>query len=305
MELYHLRTFVAVAEEGNLTRASERLFTSQPAVSAHIKALEEALGVALFDRTPKGMRLTSIGEDLLPRARHTLAAAGAFVEHARSLSGEIAGSVRIGLNSDARFLRVAALQTGLAARHPHLDVSMLGGSTGLNLPALRAGRLDASFISGERDDSDLVLHRLCDEHLVVAAPRAKRLRASGLEMSALARLPWIFTSPECAYYKAMQGIFQAHGCEPLRTLMADQEDAVLELVRAGAGLGIVRAGLIDGDNDRACELPVAVPPVPLQFAYLRARAGDAVIGALVAVLREVWGLDGAAAPVPAIRVVAG
>ncbi|MCP5237554.1 MAG: LysR family transcriptional regulator [Zoogloeaceae bacterium] len=53
MELYHLRTFVTVAEEGHLTRASERLFTSQPAVSAHIKALEEELGVTLFERTPR------------------------------------------------------------------------------------------------------------------------------------------------------------------------------------------------------------------------------------------------------------
>ena len=61
MELYHLRTFVTVAEEGHLTRASERLFTSQPAVSAHIKALEEELGVTLFDRTPRGMQLTPAG----------------------------------------------------------------------------------------------------------------------------------------------------------------------------------------------------------------------------------------------------
>ncbi|WP_168734333.1 LysR family transcriptional regulator [Pseudothauera nasutitermitis] len=305
MELYHLRTFVAVAEEGNLTRASERLFTSQPAISAHIKALEETLGVALFKRTPKGMRLTSIGEDLLPRARQTLAEAGAFVQHARSLRGELTGSVRIGLNSDARFLRVAALQTGLVARHPHLDVTMLGGTTGSNLPALRAGRLDASFISGERDDSDLITHRLCDEQLVVAAPRSMRARAAGADVKALARLPWIFTTPDCAYFKAILAVFQAQGCEPARALMADQDDAVLELVRAGAGLGVVRAGLVGGEGDRACELPFPMPRIPLQFAYPRARAGDPVIRALVEVVREVWELDGAAAHEPAIRVVAG
>ncbi|WP_168735286.1 LysR family transcriptional regulator [Pseudothauera rhizosphaerae] len=291
MELYHLRTFVAVAEERNLTRASERLFTSQPAISAHIKALEETLGVTLFDRTPKGMRLTSVGEDLLPRARRALAAAGDFVQHARSLRHEITGSVRIGLNTDARFLRVAALQTGLAARHPHLDVAMLGGTTWLNLPALRAGKLDAAFISGTFSDSDLTLHYLCDEPLVVAAPKAMRARITDVDIARLARLPWVFTSPDCAYFKVMHALFHANGCEPMRTLLADQEDAMIELVRAGVGLGIVRAGVIGGDADSAYELPVPLPSVPLQFAVLRERAGDLVIGALMEVLREVWELE--------------
>jgi DNA-binding transcriptional LysR family regulator len=61
MELYRLRTFLAVADEQNLTRAAERLHISQPSVSTHIKALEEGLGVTLFIRTPKGMILSQEG----------------------------------------------------------------------------------------------------------------------------------------------------------------------------------------------------------------------------------------------------
>ena len=68
MELYQLKTFVVVAEEGHLTRASERLHASQPTVSAHIKALEEELETKLFSRTPKGMRLTEAGERLKGKA---------------------------------------------------------------------------------------------------------------------------------------------------------------------------------------------------------------------------------------------
>jgi DNA-binding transcriptional LysR family regulator len=66
MELYQLRSFAAVAELGHLTRASERLHISQPAVSAQIKALEDELGVALFERVSSGMVLTSAGRKLLP-----------------------------------------------------------------------------------------------------------------------------------------------------------------------------------------------------------------------------------------------
>lgn len=288
MELYHLRTFVTVAEERNLSRASERLFTSQPAISAQIKALEETLGLTLFDRTPKGMRLTAVGEELLPRARQALAAAGAFVQHAKGLQDELVASVRIGLNTDARFLRVAALQAGLAARHARLDVAMLAGTTGVNLPALRVGKLDGAFISGECADPEMSTVWLCDETLAIAVPKALQARIGDGEIATLAALPWVFTTPDCAYFAAMRTLFDAHGCEPTRILLANQEDALLELVRAGVGLGIVRAGALADDADVACELPVALPSVPLHFAHLRRRANDPVIRALRAVVEDVW-----------------
>ena len=72
MELYQLKTFITVAEEEHLTRAAQRLNTSQPAVSAHIKSLEEELGLSLFIRTPKGMRLTEEGTALKSRAAEAL-----------------------------------------------------------------------------------------------------------------------------------------------------------------------------------------------------------------------------------------
>ncbi|HEY1407941.1 MAG TPA: LysR family transcriptional regulator, partial [Promineifilum sp.] len=68
MEIYQLRTFVTVARESSITRAWELLFLSQPAVSAHIKAMEDELGLVLFDRTPRGMGLTSHGVKLLAKA---------------------------------------------------------------------------------------------------------------------------------------------------------------------------------------------------------------------------------------------
>ncbi len=74
MDIHQLRTFVAVARERSITRASELLHLSQPAVSAHIKAIEDALGLTLFERTSRGMSLTRDGERLLAKAEQTLAA---------------------------------------------------------------------------------------------------------------------------------------------------------------------------------------------------------------------------------------
>ena len=291
MELYHLRTFVAVAEEKHLTRAAERLFTSQPAISAHIKALEETLGVTLFDRTPKGMRLTRVGEELLPRARQALAAASAVMQHAKGLQDELIGSVRIGLNTDARFLRLTALQAALAASFPRLEVSMLTGSTGTNVPAVRVGKLDGAFVTGEIDDPTLSVCYLCDEPLIVAAPTAFREQITSTDVAALARLPWVFTSPDCSHYRAMRVLFEAHCCEPVRTLIANQEDALVEMIRAGVGLGIVRKGVLSADDPQAYELPVALAPAPLQFVHLKKRDNDPVIRAVVQALCTVWDID--------------
>ena len=96
MELYLLRTFVTVAEQGHLTKAATLLHVSQPAVSGQVKALEEALGLRLFERSPTGVRLTKAGEALLPRARSALAAAAEFTTSAKKLAGHLTGKARVG-----------------------------------------------------------------------------------------------------------------------------------------------------------------------------------------------------------------
>src|SRR4051794_10662494 len=96
MELYQLRTFVTVADSGHITRAAEKLHLSQPAVSAHVKALEEELGVRLFDRNPGGMLLTRAGGQLRDRAEKVLAEVEHLRQLAASLRGEIVGRLRVG-----------------------------------------------------------------------------------------------------------------------------------------------------------------------------------------------------------------
>ena len=106
MELYQLRSFAAVAESGHLTRAADRLHISQPALSAQIKALEDELGVALFERVSSGMVLTSAGRSLLPEAQKVVSAAQSLRSHARAIKGEVVGRARVGTVSDPEFVRV-------------------------------------------------------------------------------------------------------------------------------------------------------------------------------------------------------
>jgi DNA-binding transcriptional LysR family regulator len=107
MELYQLRSFAAVAELGHLTRAAERLHVSQPALSAQIKALEDELSVALFERGASGMTLTAAGRQLLPEAERVIAAAQTMKSEALALRGEVTGRIRLGTVADPEFIRLA------------------------------------------------------------------------------------------------------------------------------------------------------------------------------------------------------
>ena len=99
MELHQIKSFVTVAQTGNLTRAAERLNTTPPSVSAHIRQIEEQLDLKLFLRTPKGMELTGAGKALLQKAKEILDTTREFSRAADRLRGQVSGSLRLGINA--------------------------------------------------------------------------------------------------------------------------------------------------------------------------------------------------------------
>ena len=124
MEIYQLRSFIAVAKMGHLTRAAEKLHLSQPSVSAHIKALEDEFGLSLFERTYSGMTLTLPGKRLLTEAEGILVAAEAMRHTAKALKGEITGRVRVGTSSDPGFIRIGEFCNAQMEHHPSLEVEL-------------------------------------------------------------------------------------------------------------------------------------------------------------------------------------
>ena len=292
MELYQLRSFVAVAEVGHLTRASERLHVRQPAVSGQIKSLEDELALTLFERTPSGMELTFAGQRLLADAEKVLAAAQALRNNASSLKGKVAGRVSVGTLSDPGFIRVGEFLGATVERHPLLQVELHHELSGAAFAKVRDGELDAGFYFGALAHPGVDGLRLRGIVYRVAAPAAWKHRVVDADWGAIAALPWIVTPPISTHYQLVRALFDKHRMEPTKVVEADQEFVIANLVVSGVGLSLIREELAL-EKEAAGEVCLwrdVRLETDLWFIYRVGSKSDPVISAMLDVLTDTWKL---------------
>ena len=148
MELNHLKTFVVVAEERNLTRAADRLYMTPPSVSAHIKALEDELGVILFIRKPQGMEITEHGEILRVKAEKILHSTREMLNLSKKLQVSLTGTTRIGLSATSSYQRAAKLISQMQKEHPDIELTFLASCTHKIIQGLKNHSMDAGYMFG-------------------------------------------------------------------------------------------------------------------------------------------------------------
>jgi len=241
MELYQLKTFVAIAREGSLTKAAERVFTSAPAVSAQLKALEDELGVKLFERTPRGMSPTEAGLSLLEEAERTLASAMRMRSAADQLRGAAQGVVRFGTVVDPVALRLGEVLVTLAERHPQVTLQLKQGLSYETLSAVQRGELDCAYVlSDDEQIEGMNVRRLAAVDLVVTLPLPVAEAHPELSLDQLTHMPWVGTPPSCILRVHLEKLFAGAGREyrPART--ADGESAIRSMVASGMGAGLLR-----------------------------------------------------------------
>ncbi len=293
MELNQLKTFVTVAEEQHLTRAAERLYTSQPAVSAQLKALEESLGVVLFDRTPKGMVLTPSGEKLLVEAQAALDAASRVMSQAKAIQGEVLGQLSVGVNSDFAFLRIPGLLQSASQTYPGLQLSFVNSMSPDILLDIRKGKLDTGFFFGVCPTADLHVVQLANIQTAVVAPASWADKIKGAPIEALAPLPWVYTTERCPFYALKEALFNDKHLAPSKAVFVDNEDAIRELVKGGSGIALLRAD----DAERAEAEGWGVrwsgvsPSIELSVAVQLRRVQEPIIQAWLEELGKCWPVD--------------
>ena len=293
MELYQLKTFITVAAEENLTRASERLYTSQPAVSAHIKALEEELGVALFIRSKKGMQLTKEGQLLLPKALEILDSAGDLLNQARRLQGKPMGNTRIAVSSNSPHLGIMDFLGVMMKEYPGIDLHLLQ-SISYGVPTnLLKGECDAGFFIGNNPVAEIKALRLGTVNVVIAGPAQMQQQIKHSDLDEISRLPWIWQTACGLFHQFGNEMFCDECFKASRSIIAEDEATMKSLIIAGAGLGLMLEAEAD---EMEKEGKITIWPkekicAEFSFVFLEKRKTDPLIQAMVNSLHKVWKVD--------------
>ena len=289
MDLHQLRSFVAVAQAGHVTRASEKLHLSQPTVSGHLRALEGELGVTLFDRQSSGVALTHAGRLLLEDAEKVLAGAQALRDHARAIGGTLDARLRIGTILDPAYLRLGELLAVMRERYRLIEVELHLAVSGVGLEKVKNGELDAAFLLGDPDDADVRAIPLEPIRYVIAAPAQWRERLK--DWDDLSRETWILPPPQGRLHRMAREMLRSHRLSPASVMESDQESAILNLVTAGVGITLMREPLAR-EREAAREVfiwPEVDARTTLVLCYPAARESSPEILALVRAVEDVWG----------------
>lgn len=239
LELRHLRLVEAIAEEGGLTRAGDRLHLTQSALSHQLKDIEGRLGATLFLRLKRRMVPTTAGERLLASARTVLTEVRSTEDAIRRQARRGEGLIRIAVECYTCYHWLPALLAPFHRRFPRVEVRIAAEETRRPVAALLEGRLDMALVSPAPRDPRLRLRALFDDEMVVvlspAHPLASRtvIHPRDLEGENL----YLYSPPEES--TVMRRVLLPAGVRPRRITQVMLTEAILELVRAGQGVSVL------------------------------------------------------------------
>lgn len=289
MDLTQLRAFVTVAREGNLTRAAGRLHLTQPAVSLQVKALQQSLKVQLFIRSPAGMSLTPEGMKLLPLAEKVLAGSQELLHAAHSLTTTVSGQLAIGTILDPEFTRLGSFLKTLVEAYPQISTQLQQGMSGWVQQQILDATLDVGYYLGPASKEIHTLTLTSFTYYVVA-PESWRQRVQGKDWAALATLPWIWAPPASVHNRLLTEVFAAQQATPVKVALVDQEASMLDLVKSGIGLSLVRDSIALRES-QAHGLAIADKvrlETELSFICLASRRAEPAISAAFNLIDRLW-----------------
>jgi len=245
MELRHLRYFVAVGEEQHYGRAAERLHVAQPALSRQIQDLEQEIGVRLFDRLPRGVRLSAAGGSFLDDARRILQQVNEAAMRAGRVARGQSGTLRVGFTESASWHGVVPDSLRhFRAMQPEAELQLYPSASLEQMDAVRSGRLDTGFVfSMPKSDSDLDQLLVAVHNLVLAAPKGHPLtKIRKLRLRQLNDMPfvWFPRRQSPGYYdRLMQTCFRGGLKTPNIVQEAVDQATMLSLVSCRLGVAFV------------------------------------------------------------------
>ena len=277
-EFGQLRCFVAVGEELHFGRAAQRLHMTQPPLSRQIQLLEHAVGVGLFERTSRSVRLAPAGRTFLPEARRLLRLAEAAALDAKRAARGDAGNIALGFTSGSSYAFLPRLVKAAAAELPDVHLVLREMRNSEQMEALAAGRLDAGLVRLPIEltcvGREAILLAVPEDHPLAVAKAAPGLRD-------LDRAPLVMYSPteNRYFYDLVSGLLRAADVAPEYVQHGTQIHTILGLVSAGMGLALVpesaRNLLVRGVTLRDLS-PVPLATAELQLVWRRGHDNPAL-----------------------------
>jgi DNA-binding transcriptional LysR family regulator len=243
MELHRLAYFVAVAEEGNFTRAAERLHVAQPGVSAQVKRLERELGQELLDRSGRTVRLTDVGAAALPHARAALAAVQGVREVVEELAGLVRGQVAIGAVTSAGPVKLPDLLARFHERHPAVEITLSEANSDTMLAALREGRLDLAVVGLSTDPPPGIATQVLIDEPFVAVTSGLLADRAEVVIADLAGLPLMALPKGTGLRTALDAAFAREGLTPRIAFEAADPNVLVQLAMRDLGVAVVPESL--------------------------------------------------------------
>lgn len=273
MELRQLEYFVAVAETGHFTRAAERLHVAQTSLSQQVRALERELGVALFERTSRSVRLTADGGRLLPHARAALAAVASAIRELREQAESPSGPLWFGVTPTVAAHLLPARLASFRDSYPRVELRLSENGALALETELSAGNLDLAIITLPARHGSLQTAVLVEEELLLGM--APNHRFAGREEVALmeaAGEPFVLYREGYGLRQAVLEACRLAGFEPRIALDGGETETVLRLAAAGLGLTLVPTLALDGSPGRPWTVHLS-SPTPRRTLALAWRSG--------------------------------
>ena len=243
MDLRQLHYFVAVAREGNFTRAADQLHMAQPPLSRQIQALEDELGVQLLLRKHRPVRLTDAGRVFYEQALQILARVEQMKEATRRVGLDQRKVLSIGFVGSTLYAGMPSLIRQLRKHDPELEIQLVELTTVQQVDALNEGRIDVGIGRIPHNDPNVMGIVLREERLAVAISESSRLAAiegpvhvSELQGERLVVYP---QSPRPSFADLVLGVFQANGVRPGSVHEVREIQAALGLVAAEVGICVI------------------------------------------------------------------
>jgi DNA-binding transcriptional LysR family regulator len=298
IESFRLTVFRVVAARLSFTQAAELLHVSQPAVTSHIKTLEQELGVRLFERTAGAVRLTPAGERLFAYAAEVNRLAQETLHDIGSLNGEQRGRLRLGASTTIAQYLLPRLLGEFVQLHPRVDLSVISANTAQIVARLLAGESDLGLIEGPPGSASVKVDKFVDDEIAVIVAASHPFAAlppPGASLADLAEEPLLMREPGSGTRRVVENALRDAGIatRDLHVVMElDSTEAIKSGVEAGLGVGFVSRWALREPQTRAFHtIPVAGLTIKrsFQFVYPQGPDPDGPAAAFLVVARQFRG----------------